>query len=172
MQYARLKLLVAVSAPQLKNEICSFFADLGVTAITTVSAMYEAVDLMLERDFSIFIVDGQLLYAIDQDRARIAGADLVRFIRMCRGPVSEAPVIFLRSLRDRQNLLEANAEIEEARQAGANYIMAQPVDFEAFGEAVAKLLTDPGTFIREGAYVGPCRRQLDIPVAINRRRKD
>jgi len=171
MQYARLRLLVAVSTPQLANEICSFFTDLGVTAITTVSAMYEAVDLMLEHEFSIFIVDGQLLYAIDQDRARIAGADLVRFIRMCRGPVSEVPVIFLRSLKQRQNLLEANAEIEEARQAGANYIMAQPVDFDALGQAVTKLFAEPGVFIREGAYIGPCRRQSDISVTINRRRK-
>ena len=131
--------------------------------------MYEAVDLMLEHAFSCFVIDGQLLISLDKNKQRLAGADFVRFIRMCDGPVSEASIIFLRSAGGAQNLLEAQAEIADARDNGASCIVSQPLTVRKFDEVIEPNLVKNRLFIRTENYVGPCRRRSDNSVTIERR---
>jgi len=151
-------------------KLSNFFESQRATELICANSMYAAVDLMLEHDFSMFVVDGQLLYAQDRDRARVAGPDFVRFIRMCEGAVSEVPVIFLRTENGHQNLFEANAEIEQARDAGANGILPQPFDADRFDATVRPILLAPRPFVRSQGYVGPCRRVKDIAVRLERRK--
>lgn len=172
MPYARLKVLIAVSSEKLADDLCGYFAEQAVLEMETVMSMYEAVDLMLEHRFNMFVIDGQLLYDQDAFRQRVAGVDFVRFIRLCQGPVAEAPVLFLRSVRERQNLLEANAEIEEAKNAGANAVIAQPFDFTQFDGMLQAVFDTPAEFVRAPAYTGPCRREGQVTVPMERRRKE
>lgn len=169
MPYARLKVLVAVSSRELAESFRHFFFKKGAAHIECVSSMYQAADLMLEHDFTLFILDGQLLYSRELHKASVAGVDMVRFIRMCSGEVSEMPVVFLRTSSQQQNILEAQAEIKEARDAGANLIMAQPIDTERLETELERLMKAPKEFIRKPVYIGPCRRQQDVDVGVDRR---
>lgn len=169
MHYKTEKTLVAVSDKGMVADIGNVLLEKGIEDFHVVHSMYEAVDLMLEHSFSCFVIDGQLLISSDKYKQRLAGVDFVRFIRMCDGPVSEASVIFLRSTGSVQNLLEAQAEIADARDSGASCIVSQPLTSHKFNEIIEPNLAQNRTFIRTANYVGPCRRRGDNDVTIERR---
>ena len=161
--------MVAVSAEGMAADIGAILAKKGIVDIHIVCSMYEAVDLMLEQVFDYFVVDGELCLSSAADNVRLAGVDFVRFIRMCAGPVSEAHILFLRSDTKSQNLLEANAEVMEARDGGASCIIGRPFTAGKYNEIVEPVLRGNRAFIREKSYVGPCRRHNDRTVAVERR---
>jgi len=169
LPYNEAKILVAVSSQKLSAEIGDTLAAKDVGEFHVAHTMYEAVELMHDYLFSLFIVDGQLLVSNDNEKMRLAGVDFIRFIRMCEGPVSEAAIAFLRSTSQVQNILEASAEIMEAHEGGASCIISQPLTPEKFEEAVDPILKQPRTFIRARDYTGPCRRRKTIQIDHNRR---
>jgi len=169
LHYKTEKALVAVSTKDILADVSAVLLEQGIDDVHAVHSMYEAVDLMLEHVFSSFVIDGQLLISTDKNKRRLAGVDFVRFIRMCDGPVSEASIVFLRSAGGVQNLLEAQAEIADARDSGASCIVSQPLTIRKFGEVVEPNLVKNRAFIRTETYIGPCRRRGDYSV-INERR--
>jgi len=150
-------------------DISAVLLEKGVQDIYWVHSMYEAVDIMLEHSFSSFVIDGQLPVSKDKHKARIAGVDFARFIRMCDGPVSEAAIIFLRSASHALNLFEAEAEIAEAKDGGVDCIVSQPLTIRKFNEVVEPNLAQNRAFVRNESYIGPCRRRDDTVVTKERR---
>lgn len=169
MPSSSIQALVAVSSEEISEKVIARLEKNGITDIHTVYTMYQGVALMHDYDFNMFIIDGRLLVSSNPQKIRVAGVDFVRFIRMCEGPVSEAHILFLRSENHPEGLVAANAEFEEARAAGANSVMAQPITQEKYDRHVAPQLENPRDFIRSSSYTGPCRRHIDIPVKIDRR---
>jgi len=170
MRHRKIKALIAVSSEKISSQVGDILAARGISECYKAHTQHAAVDLMHENLFSLFIVDGQLLISDDKDKIRIAGVDFVRFIRMCDGVVSEANVVFLRSNRQAQNLLEARAEIIEARDSGATCIVGHPLTVEKFENLIEPILKQARIFIRDRTYTGPCRRYKNIPVEKERRK--
>ncbi len=169
MAYDKLNALVAVSCKELSAQVCEFLIDKGIARIRTADSMYEAIDYILEDEVSLFVIDGQLLVNKEDGRTNIAGVDFVRFIRMCKGDVSEAHIIFYRSSSDDVDLIEANVEILEARQAGATCILQPQFNAERFEALAEPFLIHPQLFVRTSTYVGPCRRLEDVMAPVERR---
>jgi len=55
--------------------------------------------------------------------------------------------------------------VEQARNEGANWIVAKPLSFRALYEGMARAILDDRPFIESSAYVGPCRRSKNVPLA-------
>jgi two-component system chemotaxis response regulator CheY len=170
MSFDYINVLVAVSTEDIGKRVSACLQKAGISKIITAYTMYQAVALMHDNEFNMFVVDGRLLVSSNQDKIRVAGVDFVRFVRMCEGPVSEAHILFLRSENHPEGLIAANSEFMEAREGGASSVMAQPLTGEKFERHVAPNLENPRLFIRERNYLGPCRRRVDLPVKIDRRK--
>jgi CheY-like chemotaxis protein len=54
--------------------------------------------------------------------------------------------------------------VEQARDQGANWIVAKPVSFRSLYYGIARAILDDRPFIESASYVGPCRRVKDIPL--------
>jgi len=170
MPFETIRALVAVSTEEISEQVSTCLSAHGIKDIQMAFTMYQAVSLMHDYDFNMFVVDGRLLVSSNPNKVRVAGVDFVRFIRMCEGPVSEAHVLFLRSDRHPDGMLAANSEFNEAREGGASCVLAQPLTDEKFERYVQPLLENPPAFIRERSYTGPCRRKVDAPVTVDRRK--
>lgn len=55
--------------------------------------------------------------------------------------------------------------VEQARNEGANWIVAKPLSFRALYDGIARAILDDRPFIENTAYVGPCRRVKSVPLA-------
>ena len=169
MSYEELNALVAVSSPELSASVCEFLISKGIYRVRTADCMHEAIDHMLKTEISLFVIDGQLVATHEDLRNLVVGVDFARFIRMCEGPVSEAHVIFFRSSTECLDLIEANNEIMEARQAGVTCILPQPFNAERFETIAEPFILHPQPFVRSADYTGPSRRIVDVPVTVERR---
>jgi len=64
--------------------------------------------------------------------------------------------------------------VEQARNEGANWIVAKPLSFRSLYDGIARAILDDRPFIESSGYVGPCRRVKEIPLAnpaIDRRKR-
>ncbi len=161
--------LVAVSSQELSTRVCDFLISKGIGCLKAAENMYGAIDHMRQNEFTLLIVEGQLKISGDSKPGEFAGLDFVKFTRMCTGGVSEAPVVFIRSEPHALDLIEANAEILDAKNAGVNSILTQPFTCEKFEKFAEPALMEPQTFVRSPYYTGPCRRMLDMFVDEERR---
>lgn len=171
MSYEELNALVAVSSPELSAGVCEFLISKGIKRVRTADCMHEAIDYMLKTEISLFVIDGQLVATHEDLRNLIVGVDFARFIRMCEGPMSEAHVIFFRSKAEALDIIEANNEIMEAQKAGVTCILPQPFNRDRFEAIAEPFVLRPQPFVRAKTYTGPSRRQLDIPVSVDRRNR-
>jgi DNA-binding response OmpR family regulator len=55
--------------------------------------------------------------------------------------------------------------VEQARNEGANWIVAKPLSFRTLYDGVARAILDDRPFIESPGYVGPCRRTKAVPLA-------
>lgn len=55
--------------------------------------------------------------------------------------------------------------VEQARNEGANWIVAKPLSFRTLYDGVARAILDDRPFIESPSYVGPCRRTKSVPLA-------
>lgn len=55
--------------------------------------------------------------------------------------------------------------VEQARSQGANWILAKPLSFRSLYDGIARAILDERPFVDSAAYVGPCRRVKNVPLA-------
>jgi CheY-like chemotaxis protein len=55
--------------------------------------------------------------------------------------------------------------VEQARNQGANWILAKPLSFRSLYDGIARAILDERPFVDSSAYVGPCRRVKNVPLA-------
>jgi CheY-like chemotaxis protein len=55
--------------------------------------------------------------------------------------------------------------VEQARNQGANWILAKPLSFRSLYDGIARAILDERPFVDSAAYVGPCRRVKNVPLA-------
>ncbi|NJM91440.1 MAG: response regulator [Rhodospirillaceae bacterium] len=55
--------------------------------------------------------------------------------------------------------------VEQARNQGANWILAKPLSFRSLYDGIARAILDDRPFVDGATYVGPCRRVKDVPLA-------
>lgn len=55
--------------------------------------------------------------------------------------------------------------VEQARDQGANWILAKPLSFRSLYDGIARAVLDDRPFVDSATYVGPCRRVKDVPPA-------
>jgi CheY-like chemotaxis protein len=82
-----------------------------------------------------------------------SGLDFVRRIRTSEELPNRALSIFMLTSRSRQ------AEVEQARRAGADGFLRKPISALALQQRVRRVLINPQPFVVTATYVGPCRRR-------------
>ena len=55
--------------------------------------------------------------------------------------------------------------VEQARNEGANWILAKPLSFRSLYDGIARAILDDRPFVDCASYVGPCRRVKEVPLA-------
>lgn len=55
--------------------------------------------------------------------------------------------------------------VEQARNQGANWILAKPLSFRSLYDGIARAILDERPFVDSTVYVGPCRRVKNVPLA-------
>lgn len=95
------------------------------------------------------------LVLVDYDLMEFGGADFVRFVRLCEGPLQEAAVCVTIANPNRDKVLAS-------RDAGANEVIALPLTHEVLDRKVRNALENPAPFVRHPSYTGPCRRRVTL----------
>lgn len=149
VNYETMRVLVAVSNKQLAEYIWHFLKDSGVRNAQVVHHSRDALLRMNTTVFTHFIIGHHL------DDA--GGPDFTRFIRMCEGPISEAPILMVMS--------NPNAEkVVECRDSGVNEIMVTPITGKLLETRLIHMAAKPKKFIRSATYIGPDRRRPNAPL--------
>ena len=102
---------------------------------------------MNEQPFNLFI--------IDSDFPTLGGIVFSRFIRLCYGEVSEAPI----SMFMHEPSLD---KVKAAINAGVNEIIAPPFTVSSLNKYIEHVFKNPRPFIRTDKYIGPARVGMDI----------
>ena len=97
--------------------------------------------------------------------------DGLEFIRMVRlgadSPNPFLPIIMLTGHTELRRVIEA-------RDAGANEVMAKPISARALYARILSIIEEPRPFVRTADYFGPDRRRRDVgpPPGVAERRSD
>lgn len=126
---------------------------LGVMRIGQITTCCNA----LEADSAIRQSKADLVI-VDIDMPGRSGIEVVHDIR--HGQVGIAKDV---------GILVASAHVdldhfEQARNEGANWIVAKPLSFRTLYDGVARAILDDRPFIDCPSYVGPCRRTKAVPL--------
>lgn len=107
------------------------------------------------------------LVIVDIDMPGRSGLEIIHDIR--HGDVGIAKDMFILVASAHVDL----EHVEQARDEGANWILAKPLSFRTLYDGIARAILDDRPFIDSTTYVGPCRRAKDVPLGdpSNDRRK-
>lgn len=156
VDYRAMKVLVALSNKQLGETIWHYLKDGGVGQVQFVGTPEEAVRRMLDFEFTHFF--------LDYDLGEHGGADFAKFIRMCDGRVSEAPIIMIMPTPSKDKVFEA-------RDAGVNEILGLPLTAKQVEARLQYISARPKPVVRAPSYIGPCRRREVMQVYHGRERR-
>lgn len=158
VDYRAMKVLVALSNKQLGETIWHYLKDSRAGQVQLVSTPKEAVQRMHDFQFTHFF--------LDFDLGENGGADFAKFIRMCDGRVSEAPIIMIMPS-------PSHEKVFAARDSGVNEILGLPLTAKQIHARLQHLGAHPKPFVRASTYIGPCRRRESMQVFHGKeRRKD
>lgn len=149
LNYKAMHVLVALSNKQLAEFIWHFLRSNGVENVQVVYHSRDAVIRMQNYQFTHFIIGHHL------DDA--GGPDFTRFIRMCEGRVSEAPVLMVMSNPSAEKVVEC-------RDSGVNEVMVTPITGKLLETRLQHMAAKPKKFIRSATYIGPDRRRPNAPL--------
>ncbi|MEX0299710.1 MAG: hypothetical protein AB3N28_11625 [Kordiimonas sp.] len=149
VNYEAMQVLVAISNKQLAEYVWHFLKDNGAHNVQVVHHSRDAVMRMTSTLFTHFILGHHL------DDA--GGPDFTRFIRMCEGPVSEAPVLMIMSN-------PSTGKVVECRDSGVNEVMVTPITGKLLEMRLHHMAVRPKKFIRSATYIGPDRRRPNAPL--------
>lgn len=137
---------------------------LGVMRVAQVTSCLDA----LEADEAIRRSKADLAI-VDIDMPGRSGLEVVHDIRHGQVGVPKDMCILVASAHvDLEH-------VEQARNEGANWVVAKPLSFRKLYDGVARAILDDRPFIESTAYVGPCRRVKNMPLAdptADRRKKN
>jgi len=156
VDYRAMKVLVALSNKQLGETIWHYLKDSGVGQVQLVDTMKEAVHRMQAFQFTHFF--------LDFDFGDHGGADFAKFIRMCDGAVSEAPIVMIMPAPSKEKVFAA-------RDAGVNEILGLPLTAKQMDTRLQYLSSQPKPFVRAATYIGPCRRREAMQVFHGKERR-
>lgn len=149
VNYEAMRVLVAISNKQLAEYVWHFLKNSGVRNVQVVHHSRDALLRMNTTVFTHFVLGHHL------DDA--GGPDFTRFIRMCEGSVSEAPILMVMSNPDADKVVEC-------RDSGVNEIMVTPITGKMLETRLQHMTLKPKKFIRSATYIGPDRRRPNAPL--------
>jgi len=150
---APLTMLIVDSGSYDRSLIRSILTSLGAGTTLQAAGQAEAVALLADRPVDLIIADHHS-----------GGVALTCQIR--RGETGgrvTLPIIMVSGSAD-------GGKAAEARDAGVDEFMAKPVTADSLGWRVRSALGHPRQFVRSPAYVGPCRRSIELPPENGERR--
>lgn len=156
IDYRAMKVLVALSNKQLGETIRHYLKDSGVGQVQLVDSLKEALHRMQAFQFTHFF--------LDFDFGDHGGADFAKFIRMCDGQVSEAPIVMIMPSPSKDKVFAA-------RDAGVNEILGLPLTAKQMDARLQHLGAHPKPFVRATTYIGPCRRREAMQVYHGKERR-
>jgi len=144
VNFGAMRALVALSNEQLADYIWHFLKDNGAHNVKVVHHSNDAVNHMVQHEFTHFFIGHHL--------KEFGGPDFARFIRMSNGAPSEAPIIMIMSDPDR-------AKVMDSRDSGVTEIISIPFTGQQLEERLSFIAAKPKKFIRATSYIGPDRRR-------------
>ncbi|TNE62411.1 MAG: hypothetical protein EP335_12530 [Alphaproteobacteria bacterium] len=144
LEFERMRVLIALSNPQLAEFILHYLKDNRVGAVQLAQSTPVALNRLKDGRFTHFFLDYEF-----GDRG---GADFARFMRVMDGPMAEAPIMMIIPNPDR-------AKVFSARDSGVNEILGLPLTAKLLQTRLAHMTNNPKPFIRAPGYIGPCRRR-------------
>lgn len=99
------------------------------------------------------------LVIVDIDMPGRSGLEVVHDIRHGKVDVAKDICILVASAHVDLD------HVEQARNEGANWIVAKPLSFRSLYDGIARAILDDRPFVESPSYVGPCRRVKEVPLA-------
>lgn len=140
------RVLLCFENEQMSKPVQQFFNQRKVERVTFAYNNGEAAAQMNKHQFNLFI--------IDCDFPTLSGTEFSRFIRLCDGEMSEAPIIMYMG---EPNLKKVKAAID----AGVNEILGPPFTVSSLKKYIEHVARKPRPFIRTENYIGPARLGSD-----------
>ena len=140
------KVLLCFENEHICKPVKQFFNQRKAQQVTFAYNNCEAAAHMNKQQFNLFI--------IDCDFPTLGGTEFSRFIRLCDGEMSEAPIIMYMG----EPSLE---KVKIAINAGINEILGPPFTVSALKKYIEHVTRKPRPFIRTENYIGPARLGSD-----------
>lgn len=138
--------LLCFENKQISKPVKQFFNQQKVQQVTFAFNNGEAAAHMNKHQFNLFI--------IDDDFPTLGGTEFSRFIRLCNGDMSEAPIIMYMGEPSLN-------KVKIAINAGINEILGPPFTVSSLKKYVERVTRKPRPFIRTEHYIGPARLGSD-----------
>ena len=149
IDYQAMRALVALSNDQLGQTIWHFLKKQRTEQAQLVSTPEEAVQRMLSIDYNLIF--------LDFDFGKLGGVDFTKFVRLCDGAVSEAPIVMVMPNPSKEKVFAC-------RDAGVNEIIGLPLSAKQVETRLGHIYNHPKPFVRCTTYIGPCRRREQMQV--------
>lgn len=137
------RVLLCFENEQISKPVQQFFIQRKAQQVTFAYNNGEAVAHMNKHQFNLFV--------IDYDFPTLSGIEFSRFIRLCDGEVSEAPIIMYMGAPSLD-------KVKAAINAGINEILGPPFTVSALKKYIERVTLKPKPFIRTESYIGPARQ--------------
>ena len=158
--FARLRVLVVDDNEHMRRLLRSILGALGFGDIRESDAVADAFESLKLSPPDFVIADWHM--------KPIDGLEFIRMVRLgADSPNPYLPIIMLTGHTELRRVIEA-------RDAGANEVMAKPISARALYARILSIIEEPRPFVRTADYFGPDRRRRDVgpPPGVAERRSD
>lgn len=157
--FTRLTVLLVENNPHVRTLIREMLIAFGVPKIVEAETVREAMGIVGKVPLDLVILD----FFLD----RMDGADFTLMVRTDDQALNrEVPILLLTAMPNQ-------AKVSKMRDCGVNVIVAKPVAPRTLFNHIREIIDRPRPFVVCETYIGPCRRRrrMDVPPALDRRRK-
>lgn len=158
--FSNLNILIVDDDPNIIKIVRTLLRNFGIKNADEAQDAAEAFEKLKRTGFDLVIVD-YLMKPLD-------GVDFIRLVRTAKDSTNPTvPIIMLTAFAEERR-------VREARDAGVTEFLCKPVTAADLYQKLASIVQRPRPFVRDGSYVGPCRRRRDEPErkGPERRKKD
>jgi len=155
----RLSILVVEDSPFIRSLIVNSLKILGVGKVTTRDHGGDAIEFLklVQSDpmkAGVMTVD---VVISNWEMSPVDGMMLLRWIRRHKeSPNRFVPFVMITGYTE-------PVRVVEARDMGANEVMAKPFTINAFAQKLATTVLRPRQFVHNKSYFGPDRRRQNMP---------
>lgn len=153
-------MLVVDDNERMRQLLRSILGALGFEKITESSGTETGFEMLKRSQTDLVIADWHM--------KPVDGLELIRMVRQASdSPNPYLPIIMLTGHTELRRVIEA-------RDAGANEVMAKPISVRALYARIIATIEEPRPFVRTGTFFGPDRRRKDVgaPPGVAERRAD